>query len=942
MRSFIKTFLAGASVLLAQPAFADPSVYINGNLGVTSLDASNSSLNSLLSAGKRDDNVYFTNRNRISNFGAVDPLYVNKDTLLLGGNGAYNPVFLKATCQTYSEGDEGGTCFEFDNMFGDEGTHRNGAGAQDSINVGMIQNDPAPYLTVGGNTLTYDTNGNVTAVQNSTTLASSVSSGDKTITVTGAVSCGSSVANQYCDISGSGLSSTKFTNVTYNQSKNTSTITFGSPVTINISSGSTLIWHVYDADGVARGAAVTAPNTIRVYPALSANMKAVLRSRMSVYTNYANGMAHHEHTVTGTSTSDYATEDAADLPNYYYGFYSGNTDTGTTYTTISLESTHYPGTSTSPYTMRTINSETAIPYVWPNTPQVNPGISYSLNNNVDYVVNTNLPDIFVQSGGSITGNSSIQSGTTFTVTQGYTYNGVTYPGWVWIHLSKPTTADISGQTVTLTLLRQDSTKGYMPTNIMGDKLDQNITYVGTDGNTYPNTNYHAYPALTLFFGLTAKSFNSYALQRWDGNKDAITRDYDNEWDFGFTGDHDYQIVSRGLTMSWVGSSKRAAKGSWMIREAGDNSMPMGVAVDGVFPDGGINYASDAGFSVIRNTTRAPNSDPTKPDPIVNLGTAASDNNTTYKQLSYYRNRDDGVNTTFHLGLQSLASANMQYNYNPACSGCTSEGQIFWNAPGNTGGISFGSGIGSSIQYGLHVKSNGTVLIPSTTTVNGTLIGKSITIAAGSPFVLWSGTTNGAGFAFQTHSDTGHLSIGDGWNSGIDISGPVSLSSTLTLGNTNYANLGTPAINTLAMCLDCYVANSSVKGVLVQYTASGWKSLTGGSVATSTFTDTGKSTTQAIEGIGATGTTLATAYTLTDTLNTVSTASSSALAVKVTTSKNTGDSVRIFNRSGVTLSVFPPDTSSQIESSGAGNPLYLVDGTSVNLFKMSATQWRITP
>ncbi|RUT27071.1 hypothetical protein C0V97_02285 [Asaia sp. W19] len=135
----------------------------------------------------------------------------------------------------------------------------------------------------------------------------------------------------------------------------------------------------------------------------------------------------------------------------------------------------------------------------------------------------------------------------------------------------------------------------------GDQIDfSGISYTGPDGKVYQSTQTHRYRYPALFFGMSTKNFNSYSLQQYTRPVDGLTRAFDNEWDFWMTGTHPGETSSRGLTMTWGGSTLPLSPDSWMLNLAGNNVMPVGLDVNGVFPYGGRLIRSDAAFNVFRN------------------------------------------------------------------------------------------------------------------------------------------------------------------------------------------------------------------------------------------------------------------------------------------------------------------------------------------------------
>lgn len=189
--------------------------------------------------------------------------------------------------------------------------------------------------------------------------------------------------------------------------------------------------------------------------------------------------------------------------------------------------------------------------------------------------------------------------------------------------------------------------------------------------------------------------------------DSITRDFDNEFDFWTGGnDHPGETTSRGMTLVWTGRNSMA-NGSWMMRLAGTNLMPLGLAIDGVFPNGGVELSTDAGFYIMRDRDLDPTGDATKPNSITMLGMGRS-SGSSFSQLGFYENQDDGSTPVYHLGLISSSDENISmYNVDPNCAGCTNQGQIIFGTS-SSNALELGSGIGSNFVAGEIVESSGNV------------------------------------------------------------------------------------------------------------------------------------------------------------------------------------------------------------------------------------------
>lgn len=641
-------------------------------------------------------------------FNNWDTQNINRDTWQVGGRTWGNIFMMKATCQTYSEGDEGGVCFEFDNMNGPSGWHRNGAGSQDGINVGFGNENNGPIFMVGGNGVTKKSDGTYTVTGNVTTTVGDTHVGATAITVKGPVSCGNPNTNQYCDITSSGAyfgdgTTSKVTVLTdYDPASDQTVLQLPKGISVLIPSGTPLTWKVYASDGIAYGVVIPNQNTALVYPHLSDTLYATIRGRMSVYTNISHGFKSHENTNTNLSgpTRNFATG-YVDLPNYYYGFLSCNS-TQTDHSMLCVESDQYPGTGTHGYSFRTFSDYGILPYGGNSSTQITVSLKCARGTS-DCVLNAGFPELYKWTKNTISG-TGVPNGTTATWYVDTTHN------WTHIVLSNPLTRDVSvGTSFTMTQTDANNGTAYGPGNMVGDSYDYRMKYTDPSGVSHYGTNHHNYPAPALFFGLNNKMFNTYWVTEYNKNPDAILREYDNEYDFWTGGSHAGETSSRGATYVWTGGNPMA-DGSWMMRLAGTNLMPLGLMVDGVFPNGGVNIATDSGFFVIRDRDTRPSNDASKPYAISMLGMGAT-SDSEFHQLGFFEEQDDGTNAAYHLGLIKSNSNNLMYNVDPNCSACAAEGQIIWNANG-VAGVGFGYGIGGNYKPGLYVDSNGATSVNS--------------------------------------------------------------------------------------------------------------------------------------------------------------------------------------------------------------------------------------
>lgn len=702
--------VGGISIAQADPFVLDKSIVVKPN------DSGTYTLGEFLSRGHRPSDIWDTDangHNTIANYGTVDSGNINSDTLLMGGKTWTDKSFIKSTCQTYSQGDEGGTCYEFDNVGGPTFWHRNGSGGQDSINVGMASTQSAPFVEFGGNTIYRDSNGNITAIENRTTTTADANSGDTTLTLAGPVGCGDGDGKQQCDIkitdsSGNTVTSQTFTQADYDNVNNVTKITLPSGIGAALAKGSAVVWHVFADDGVAYGVEFT-QNQALIYPKPPQSMVNILRSRMTAYTNYTTGeMSGGEHQV-------YATIDhgSVDHPNYYYGYISAWDNTSwSDHMTVSVESYQYPGTGQVRYSWRTDQLNDPIPYH--DIPSdYTSDMTTSLAAKAGDTVITMSAGAMDQLANQRFAVTSSVSGVFASGTLGV-FHIETVHNWTQITLSKPLAADLpSGSPVHLVGQAMDGSVNFAPGNGPKDAFDFTNTYVGSDGNTYHNTNTHQYPAPALFFGLAYKNFNMYWIQNYNsGLKDTISRDFDNEYDFWTGGTHPGETSSRGMTLVWTGGNTMAT-GSWMMRLAGTNLMPLGLEIDGVFPWGGQAIGTDSGFQVFRNSSNLPKLDQSRTMSGSMLGEVTG-NNWEFGELAFYESLDNDTDSTYHLGIMRSQGTQLQYEHSADCDkvtaySCHQAGQILFDINGGTN-IGLAYGYGKNMKIGLVVDQNGGVTI----------------------------------------------------------------------------------------------------------------------------------------------------------------------------------------------------------------------------------------
>lgn len=262
-------------------------------------------------------------------------------------------------------------------------------------------------------------------------------------------------------------------------------------------------------------------------------------------------------------------------------------------------------------------------------------------------------------------------------------------------------------------VKSNATIAKVPGANTGDTLDNQIA---------GNTNHHAYQSPALFLGGAEKAFNQVGLEMYHNTKDAITRNYDNEYDHFIVSSHDKEVVTRGFTYSWGGSNHRFADGSYMGRMAGFGLFPVGLIVDGVADNGGLAITTDAGFSVFRNHQDLPTLQGSTS--TASLLGVANEGSGRFGQLAFYGSQDgsDG-NGSLHLGVTKASTVALTNNRDAVCAdthsilgdsskmGCTIGGQIVFDPQGYQGGIALGTGAGKNANLGLVVTPAGDAIAP---------------------------------------------------------------------------------------------------------------------------------------------------------------------------------------------------------------------------------------
>lgn len=569
------------------------------------------------------------------------------------------------------------------------------------------------------------------------------------------------------------------------------------------------------ADGIIYHVAFSSNGAI-ISPKLSDKEKQLFRSRISLFTNVANGMA-------GTESNDYSGSDNIDLPNYYQGYVStvANDDNNNT-TIVTVENYYYPSASApdsiqGQYIWRTITNPS--PYPYPKTATWSQQISSSANIGGNSLKFTGIfTPASVQNGVdsckrwtcTVSGNG-LQAGTIITSSKYDDKSNITT-----IELSNSLTNTVdSGAIIYIDVYDKENGRNFFPGNMLNDTLDINLTYKSKSGERKINTNHHSYNEPALFIGQTVKDFNEYTLQTNNQPKDTITRAHDNEYDFWMKGaDHDGQLESRGMTLVWQGQH-HLATGSWMLRLAGFNIQPTGLWVDGVM-DKGIELKSDTGLFAFKQISPENKEVGTATTSLM-LGTVGS--SSRFGQLGWYASEDGSSNGSFHLGLSASNSNVMAYNVDPRCKSndiqpnpvpCDIAGQIVFDPNDYIGGIALGIGQGSNYKSGIVVDANANVVVPKDVRVNGN--------------VIVGGQGGSVGIKSGTGSRTSYATIDENGNFYV-----VPDRGTSGGGIRNYwynfGSLPTSATGTQFYCGDCYSSfrpsNSTETGIIVTWNGTHW-------------------------------------------------------------------------------------------------------------------------
>lgn len=324
-----------------------------------------------------------------------------------------------------------------------------------------------------------------------------------------------------------------------------------------------------------------------------------------------------------------------------------------------------------------------------------------------------------------------------------------------------------------------------PGSNSGDTLDNKIS---------GNTNYKSYTSAALMLGGNEKDFNLYTLEEYKPTNNSLTRNYDNEFDHFIEQDHDKEVVTRGVTYSWASSTNHPfADGSYGMRIAGFDLMPVGATIDGIQPAGGVAITTNGGFNIFRNLSALSS---TTGSYISGSTLGFVGDTAGYNQLNYYSSVDSsGDAGSVHLGLVHATSTGLENNRDAGCAdtkwitgdssslGCSFQGQLIYNPAGYSGGVALGSGMGSSTKIAIVAKSDGAVEAPSSITT------PSINIANTTSTGTAVGSIYGDIYGNMIFNESNFVFLGDG--SSFQVHGNADFSGTIQIP------FGTPASSTAA-------------------------------------------------------------------------------------------------------------------------------------------------
>lgn len=603
---------------------------------------------------------------------------VRPNTLMIGGNSYGAIAGIKASCQNTSSGDMGGSCYQFTDMGGLQNKNRSGAERTDGINIDIRSSDNSPLDVIGGNELVENADGTFTVKGISFPIAENVSAKSSSFKVKGMFSCGLVREQAGCKVTGITVLNAngkplvdgngeplpvKVTPGQYNSQENTTQVLL--PANYTVQDNLTPQQSVVITLYSTDGIAYGVKFLDRgfaVYPVLSQNILNLIHNRMAIWSNMTNGMMFREQGLSADELQD----NKKDYANY--------------------------------------KEEYAQPYI------DMPDYYYGYNNN-HIIQNVDIKTTYED---TINPEKTLQSvDSNKAVTKIYLETAA-YPGsadaWGWLTL-------------------KDQYKGKQSTSgIPGNKNDDNLKHKGDeyDYKIANNSNFHRYSQPTVFLGLNQKNLNLYTLQKYTKAADSITREYDNKWEYQVDSDHDGQVDSRGLTLTWKKSNKRFSPKSYMMNLSGAGFQPLGLSVNGVWNNGGKLIDTDIGLSFFNWAD--PNQKPLQTvgdEKVIAALGQASTKEGAYQLFSYlsndgniYNNNIASANNSLHFGLTKKSivdSKGLQDNHSPTCIGldadnhpesCSVLGQVIFDPLDYVGGIALGSGQGNKTNIGLVVDKNG--------------------------------------------------------------------------------------------------------------------------------------------------------------------------------------------------------------------------------------------
>ncbi|WP_157772908.1 hypothetical protein [Acetobacter tropicalis] len=279
--------------------------------------------------------------------------------------------------------------------------------------------------------------------------------------------------------------------------------------------------------------------------------------------------------------------------------------------------------------------------------------------------------------------------------------------------------------------------GWMRVNSSFAKVTT-TTAPGSNSGDATDTVLTNYSAPVILVGTSGTAFNTNRYVNIDLTaKDTQSRTYqDIETDYAIkdTADHahDYQYKISGHTDSVVGSVTYPSPKSFIRKIDGHGIMPILEQIQGA-AYGGRTIHTDSGFQLYRqgdlNTGNV--GDKQQYIQLVGANLAGAFNNLLL--FGSFDNADTSIDGwgrgSLHLASQICNMASSQTEgTTPGQSGCAGAGQIVWGAQGNRYGVSLGAGLGSSVTYAMHAKSDGTAEFLHRTQFDGQILPQQATIS----------------------------------------------------------------------------------------------------------------------------------------------------------------------------------------------------------------------